>query len=120
MQGTLHEFPEVIGNLQCLIVRRYVCISCHADVIRVGYFVLVKYQIQVFHDDFLHADITDVMSRKHQDIGYIGRNRYDSEDLFFFFVVFILPAIDMLQIGCYVDIFIHKMRERVAAVYDLR
>ena len=32
----------------------------------------------------------------------------------------ILPAIDMLQIGCYVDIFIHKMRERVAAVYDLR
>ena len=115
------SFRKSSVTSQCLIVRRYVCISCHADVVRVGYFVLVKYQIQVFHDDFLHADITDVMSRKHQYIGYIGRNRYDSENLFFFLCrLLFLPAIDMLQIGCYVDIFIHKMWERVAAVYDLR
>ncbi len=86
MQRVVHEFAEIIGHFQCLIIRRYICISCHANVVRIGYFVLVKYQMQVFHDYLFHADITDVVSRKHQDVGYIRRHRNDAEHLFFFVV----------------------------------
>ena len=48
------------------------------------------------------------MSRKHQDIGYMGRNRYDSEDLFFSLSSLFFLLLICFRIGCYVDIFIHK------------
>ena len=65
--------------------------------------------MQVFHDFLFHADIADVVSRKHQDVGYIRRHRNDAEHLFFF-----------VQTCCYVNIFVQQMWKWMTAVNNLR
>ena len=54
--------------LKRLIVRRHIRVPCHADIVFIRYFVLIKNKFQILHDHLFHADITDVMSRKIQNI----------------------------------------------------
>ena len=99
MQCLLHESAEIVVDIQCFVVRRYVCISCNADVVRVGDFVLIEHQMQVFKDDFFHTDVADVVSREHQDVGDVGWYRDDAEHLFFV-IFFGLTLFDFVLFAC--------------------
>ena len=95
--------------LKRLIIRGYIRVPCHADIIFIRHLVLVKHKLQVLHDHLFHADITDVMSREIQDIRYVLRDRHDP--------CHIMPV--HFQIRHHIDFLVQKMRKRMVRVYDL-
>ena len=110
MQRLFHDKPEVFIISIRLVIRGNIRISRHADIVLIRNFIFIKYQFQIFHDHFLHPDITDVMSRQIEHLRDILRHRHDARH----------RITALLQICHYIDFFIQEMRERMVRIYDLR
>ena len=95
--------------LKRLVVRGYVRVPCHTDIIFIRNLIPVKHKLQVLHDHLFHADITDVMPREIQDIRYVLRDRHNP--------CHVMPV--HFQIRRHIDFLVQKMRKRMVRVHDL-
>ena len=110
MNSLLHKIPEIIRHFQSLVIRRHISISRYTDIIRFRHFVLRKYQVQMLQDDLFHTNVSDIMSRKAQNVRHELWHRNNAHHTF----------VIHLQTCRYIQFFIQKMRKWMIRIHNLR